>query len=88
MTPLQRTVGFDVAEELYDMLPIKAQLILDLKIEGYNDGEIAMALEIPRTTVIYIFRKARYSLLSSKLKLILDTRLYYKETHISVMEEV
>lgn len=86
MTPLQRIVGFDVAEETYDGLPFLTQIILDLKIEGYNDSDIARVLGMPRVTVIDTFRRARSFLANSKMKLVLETRVYYRETHASVMD--
>jgi len=86
MTPLQKLLGFDVAEEMYDQLPLTVQLILDLKIEGYNDSDIARALGMPRVTVIDMFRRSRHTLLRSKLKLILETRVYYRETHTTVLD--
>ena len=86
-TPLQRLVGFEVAEETYDMLPFTAQIILDLKIEGWNDSDIARALGIPRVTCIDTFRRARYFLANSNIKRILETRVFYRETHSSVIDD-
>ena len=85
-TPLQKVVGFEVAEELYDMLPLFAQYILDMKIEGYSEPEIALALGIAQSTVSETFKKARYVLLKSKLHLILESRAMYRETTRSVKE--
>jgi predicted XRE-type DNA-binding protein len=87
MTPLQIVVGFDVAEETYDKLPFMAQLILDLRIEGWKEMDIARALNIPQPTVNDIFRRTRYALADSKLKMILENRVYYRETHASVKDE-
>jgi len=86
-TPLQRLVGFEVAEETYDMLPFTAQIILDLKIEGWNDSDIARALNIPRVTCIDIFRRARYFLADSNMKKVLESRVYYREAHSSVLDD-
>lgn len=83
-TPLQRVVGFDVAEEIYDQLPLIPQLILDLKIEGWNDTDISRALGMPRVTLIDTFRRSRYAL--AKLKMVLEVRIHYRETHTSVMD--
>lgn len=88
MTPLQRVVGFDVAEETYDLLPLTAQIILDLKIEGYNDSDIARVLGIPRVTAIDMFRRARSLLAESKMKMVLESRVYYRETHYSVVDDI
>ena len=85
-TPLQKVLGFEVAEEIYDMLPLRAQLIIDLKIEGYTTREIAQALDIGQMTVQDTFIKARHSLLRSKMHLILESRVHYRETHEQVLE--
>lgn len=85
-TPLQRVVGFEVAEETYDLLPLFAQLILDCKIEGYTEQDIAAALGLAQSTVNDTFKRARYALLKSKLRLILESRLYYRENHPIVMD--
>lgn len=85
-TPLQKILGFEIAEEIYDMLPITAQLIIDLKIEGWTEQEIAKALDIAQSTVNDTFKKSRYILLKSKLHTILEVRQYYKETHPQVMD--
>lgn len=87
MTPLQRVVGFDVAEETYDLLPELSQVILDLKIEGWNDSDIARVLGMPRVTVIDMFRRARHFLANSKMKMILEARIYYRETHSTVVDD-
>lgn len=86
-TPLQQVLGFDVAEEIYDMLPIKAQLILDLRIEGYREMDIARALDMPQATVNDIFMRTRHALLNSKMHMILENRVYYRETHQTVQED-
>lgn len=86
MTPLQRVVGFDVAEEVYDELPFNAQLVLDLLIEGYTQQDIADTLCIGQATVNDIIRRSRTSLAMQKAKLILETRIFYRETHTSVID--
>lgn len=86
ITPLQRVLGFDVAEEIYDELPFMAQIIIDLKIEGYTDSDIARCLNMPRTTVVDTFRRARNSVAMQKMKLVLETRVHYMETHRSIAD--
>lgn len=85
MTPLQRIVGFEVAEEIYDKLPLTSQVVLDLRMEGYTMQEIADTIGIPYTTVYDNFVRARFHL--AKLKLTLETRQYYKETHPIVIDQ-
>lgn len=86
-TPLQKIVGFEVAEEIYDLLPLNAQLIIDLKIEGWTEQEIAIALNCAQSTVNDTFKKARHTLLRSKLHMILEMRQHYRETHPQVLDE-
>lgn len=86
LTPLESVLGFDVAEELYDELPFMAQLILDLKIVGYTDSDIARCLGMPRTTVVDTFRRSRTTLAMEKMKRILETRVFYMETHKSIAD--
>lgn len=85
-TPLQRIVGFEVAEEIYDNLPLYAQYILDLKIAGYSETQIAATLGVAQSTVNETFKRARYYLLESKLHLILEARIHYREINPIVME--
>jgi predicted DNA-binding protein YlxM (UPF0122 family) len=83
-TPLQKILGFDVAEEIYDQLPLICQIVLDLRIDGYTMQEIADMLGMPRITVYDQFVKSRYFL--AKLKMTLEVRQFYKETHPIVAE--
>lgn len=85
-TPLQRIVGFEVAEELYDQLELLEQIILDLKIEGWVETDIAQALNISQPWVNILMHRARFKLADSKLREILELRAHYKETHYSVLE--
>ena len=85
-TPLQRILGFEVAEEIYDLLPLHAQVILDLKIEGYHEQDIGEAMGISQQYVSKIFRQSRAALLKSKLHLILEARQHYRETNPIVMD--
>jgi DNA-directed RNA polymerase specialized sigma24 family protein len=85
-TPLQRVVGFEVSEEIYDQLPLFAQCILDLKIEGYSEPQIASALGIAQSNVHMIFKQARHQLLKSKLHVILEARQVYRENTPIVMD--
>lgn len=84
-TPLQKIVGFPVAEEIYDELPLSAQIVIDLRIEGYSMQQIADVLEMPRITIYDQFVRSRHHM--AKLKLTLETRQHYKETHYLVSEQ-
>jgi DNA-directed RNA polymerase specialized sigma24 family protein len=84
-TPLQKVLGFDVAEEIYDLLPLRAQIIIDCKIEGYTEQEIAEVLGVAQSTVSDTLKKARHTLVRSKLRLILESRQHYKESNPIVL---
>lgn len=86
-TPLQQVLGFDVAEEIYDLLPMTSQIIIDLKIMGYTNHDIAECLGLPYTTVYDEFKRAQITLATSKLKQILDNRLHYRENHPIVLTQ-
>jgi predicted transcriptional regulator len=85
-TPLEKILGFEAAEETYDMLPLLAQIILDLRIEGYTEKDIANVLGVAQSTVSLTIKRSRVALLQSKLYLVLELRAHYKETHVLVSE--
>lgn len=84
-TPLQQVVGFDVAEEIYDNLPLSSQVIIDLRMAGFTLQDIAKCLGLPYTTVYDNLTRSRFHL--AKLKLTLEVRQFYKETHRIVAED-
>lgn len=79
-SPLQRIVGFEVAEEIYDKLTLLEQIILDLKIVGWTESDIAICLGISQSWVNIVMHKARFKLADTKLYHILKMRQLYKET--------
>jgi DNA-directed RNA polymerase specialized sigma24 family protein len=86
-TPLQKILGFELAEEIYDLLPLRAQVIIDLKIEGYTEQEIAQALDVAQSTISDTLKKARHVLVKSKLHLILESRQHYKDINPLVLDK-
>lgn len=78
-TPLQGVLGFDAAEETYDLLDFREQLIIDLRIAGWSQHEIGEALGLSQGWVSIIFRRIRYKLADSNFKRTLEIRQYYKE---------
>ena len=73
-TPLEHIVGFKVAEEAYDLLSFREQLIIDLLIAGWNQNHIAALFEIKQPSVSSALRRIRYKLGNSRLKMILEAR--------------
>ena len=80
-TPLQRLLGFEAAEETYDLLDFREQLIIDLRIEGWSQHEIGEALGLSQGWVSIIFKRIRFKLAESNLRRTLEIRQYYKENH-------
>lgn len=80
-TPLQKVVGFNVAEEIYDELPFTTQIIIDLRIEGLVLHDIAAVFEQPYTTIADNFYRARHYMAMQKFKAILENRQHYRENH-------
>jgi DNA-binding NarL/FixJ family response regulator len=79
-TPLQRILGFEAAEETYDLLDFREQLIIDLRIAGWSQHEIGEALGLSQGWVSIIFKRIRFNLAESNLRQTLEIRAYYKET--------
>jgi len=75
MMPLEQAVGFKVAEETYDLLPLKHQLVLDLIIAGWNQSQIARCLGVSQSTISLTHKRIRYTLANSKLRLMLESRI-------------
>lgn len=73
-TPLELIVGFKVAEETYNKLNLRQQLILDLLIFELSRSMIAEILECSPSTVSMEVQRIRVKLANSKLKNILDLR--------------
>lgn len=85
-TPLQRVLGFEAAEETYDLLDFREQLIVDLRIEGWSQHEIGEALGLSQGWVSIIFRRIRFKLADSNLRQTLEIRQHYKENTPQVRE--
>jgi len=79
ITPLQRVLGFEVAEEIYDTLDMREQLIIDLKIAGWSQHDIGEALGLSQGWVSILFRRTRYNLANSKLLQSIEIRQHMRE---------
>lgn len=74
-TPLEKILGVECAEETYDLLSFREQLILDLLIVGWTQAEIAVYFEVRAPSIASSVRRMRFKLANSKLKLVLDSRV-------------
>lgn len=71
-------VGFDVAEEAYDRLTFREQIVIDLLIEGFSHKQIAHVFGVTQPTITGTVRRIRTKLASSKLKMVLDARQEFR----------
>lgn len=77
-SPLERILGFKCSEEIYDTLPFKEQLILDLLIMDWNQTEIAEVMEVSQTNISIALKRIRPFLANSMLHKMLEDRLERK----------
>lgn len=82
ITPLEAAVGFQVAEETYDLLTLREQLIVDLLCAGWTHAEIGSVFNVSQPSISSSVRRLRFKLADGKLKLVLDARLALKENKL------
>ena len=87
VTPLERAVGFAVSEKTYDLLNFTEQLMVDLKIEGFEDITIAQLFGWDARMVVKTMRSIRTKLAMSELKFHLEMKVYYKENQTTQLDE-
>lgn len=78
ITPLEAAVGFDVAEDAYDLLNFREQLIVDLLCAGYTHAQIGRVFNVSQPSISSSVRRIRFKLAESKLRLVLDLRVHYR----------
>lgn len=83
-TPLQRILGINAAEQDYDRLDFREQLIIDLMIYGYSQEEIGNVLGLSQGWVSIIFKRIRFKMADSHLRQTLEIRQHMRETHTIV----
>lgn len=79
ITPLEAAVGFDVAEETYDLLTLREQLIVDLLCAGWTHAEIGTVFSVSQPSISSSVRRLRFKLADGKLQLILEARQQYRD---------
>jgi len=79
ITPLEKAVGFKVAEETYDLLTFREQLIIDLLCAGYTHALIGMVFQVSQPSISSSVRRLRFKLADGKLQMVLQARQDYKE---------
>lgn len=73
-TPLEVIFGFQVAEETYDLLNEREQIMIDLLCAGWNQTHIALLFDISQPSVSSAIRRIRFKLANTRMRLILETR--------------
>ena len=79
ITPLEAVVGFQVAEETYDMLTMREQIIVDLLCAGFTHAEIGSVFNVSQPSISSSVRRLRYKLADGKLQLVLEARQGLRE---------
>ena len=87
LTPLERVVCFSVSEQTYDRLTFVEQLIVDLKIEGYMNIDIAGLLGVRPVDIKHSLDQIRIKLAKSELQFHLEVKQHYRETTRPVLDE-
>lgn len=85
-TPLQELFGFQVAEQIYDSLDFRDQIIVDLKLAGWSQEDIGELLGLTQGWVSIIFKGIRYkvanvTMLRQGLKLESSELTFERESH-------
>ena len=81
-TPLEKIIGIKCAEETYDQLNIREQVILDLLIVGWTQGDIAAFFEVKPPNISSSLRRIRYRLANGKLHQTLQLRQIMRDGEI------
>jgi DNA-binding NarL/FixJ family response regulator len=79
ITPLEQAVGFLVAEETYDLLTLREQLIVDLLCAGWTHAEIGSVFDVSQPSISSSVRRLRFKLADGKLRLILEARMALRD---------
>ena len=82
ITPLEKAVGFNVAEETYDLLTFREQIIVDLLCAGYTHAQIGEVFEVSQPSISSSVRRLRFKLADGKLQMVLEARMAYKENRL------
>lgn len=86
-SPLEKVVGFDIAESTYDLLTFREQLVIDLLICGFSQSDIAKIFEVSQPSISSSVRRIRMKLADGKLHLILEARMDFKYgTHNNIQQ--
>lgn len=86
-TPLEKVVGFSVSEKTYDKLSLSEQIVLDLKIEGITNRDIAMLLGVRPDDIVRMLTIIRTKLVNSELQFHLEIKTHYQKQKEIVLDE-
>lgn len=80
VTPLQSVVGFNAAEEIYDELDFRDQLILDLMMCGWPQQAVAKLFGMSQGTLSVTFKGIRLKLANTTLMMKIQARQELKDS--------
>lgn len=81
ITPLEHAVGFKVAEETYDLLDVREQLVIDLLCAGWTQADIGGVFKASQPAIAACVRRIRFKLAEKTLKMVLTSRQHYRDEH-------
>jgi DNA-binding NarL/FixJ family response regulator len=67
-------VGFKVAEETYDQLSLRDQIILDLIAAGWGQNDICLLFKVTQPAISACMRRIRYKLAESTMRTVIEVR--------------
>ena len=87
MSPLERIIGFQFSEDIYDHLDITDQVLLDLLIEGWQQNDIADLFCVHKSWITKRLQRIRPYLADTELRRILQLRSEMKDGVHTRLEE-
>lgn len=79
MTPLERLIGFQFAEDIYDHLDLPDQIMLDLILEGWQQNDIAELFNVNKSWITKRLQRIRPYIAGTELTRILQLRAEMKD---------
>lgn len=79
MSPLEKIIGFQFSEDIYDHLDLTDQITLDLLIEGWQQNDIADLFNVHKSWITKRLQRIRPYLANTELRRILELRAEMKD---------
>lgn len=79
LTPMEQVLGIAGAEDVYGVLNLREQVVVDLLIAGWNQTEIGEVFQRSQWTINQEVRRIRFKLANTKLRLIAESRMLQQD---------